>query len=188
MQLVEVQPATVAGHSVSGELDPAQPLFQLIGNLARGRLALVPGTAAHWLPLVSVDGLAALVAAAVVAPAVPERLLALDAETPNLAALLAMLSGALGKKPPSRHLPLPLLAALLKIPGLPQLMNTSAESLDFLQTARFDTGGTSAFMKSRGLKWTPIDRSMRASAAYWRSLSVRQPPSTDVRWSSRGLR
>ena len=116
MQLIEVQPATVAGHSVSGELDPAQPLSGLIGNLAHGRLAMVPGTPAHWLPLVGVDGLAALIAAAVLARTVPERLLALDAETPDLRGLLAVLAGALGRKAPSRHIPIWLLAGLLKIP------------------------------------------------------------------------
>ncbi len=168
MQLVEVQPATVAGHSVSGELDPAQPLFQLIENLARGRLAMVPGTPAHWLPLIGVDGLASLIAAAVVAPRAPERLLALDAATPNLAGLLAELAGPLGRKPPTRHIPLALLSGMLKIPGMQKLMNTSAESLHFLQVTRFDTSGTDAFMRVQGLKRAPIGDSIRASAAYWR--------------------
>lgn len=169
MQLVEVQPATVAGHSVSGELDPAQPLSQLIGNLVHGRLAMVPGTPAHWLPLVSVDGLAALIAAAVHAQTVPERLLALDAATPNLVGLLRELATALGRQPPTRHIPMPLLAGLLRIPGMAALMNTAPESLHFLQPARFDTGGTEAFMKAHGLTWAPIEDSIRASAAYWRT-------------------
>lgn len=169
IELVEVQPATVSGHSASGELDAAQPLFQLIGNLARGRLALIPGSPAHWLPLVSVDGLATLIAAAVRAPSAPRRLLALDAETPNLAELLRELAVALGRTPPARHIPMPLLAGLLKIPGMPTLMNTAAESLHFLQAARFDTTGTDEFMKAHGISWAPIVESIRASAAYWRS-------------------
>ncbi|MBQ0834032.1 MAG: NAD-dependent epimerase/dehydratase family protein [Marinobacter sp.] len=44
LDMVEVQPATVAGHSQTGELDAAQPLYQLLDNLSRGRLALVSGT------------------------------------------------------------------------------------------------------------------------------------------------
>ncbi|OGB25992.1 MAG: NAD-dependent dehydratase [Burkholderiales bacterium RIFCSPLOWO2_02_FULL_57_36] len=174
MQLIEVQPATVAGHSVSGELDPAQPLFSLIDNLAHGRFAMVPGTPAHWLPLVSVDGLAALIAAAVLAQTVPERLLALDPDTPNLAGLLAGIAAELDRKPPTRHIPIALLAGLLKIPGMPRLMNTSAESLHFLQTTRFNTSVTAAFLEAQGLKWAPMEDSVRASAAYWRSHSQAQ--------------
>lgn len=175
MQMVEVQPATVAGHSVSGELDPAQPLYQLIANLAQGRLAMVPGTPDHWLPLISVDGLAALIAAAILVQTVPQRLMALDAATPNLAGLLGMIAIELGRKPPTRHIPIPLLAGLLKIPGLPKLMNTSAESLHFLQPTRFDTSGTAAFLKAQGLKWPPIEDSIRASATYWQSQAWQQP-------------
>ncbi|HBC17853.1 MAG TPA: NAD-dependent dehydratase, partial [Alcanivorax sp.] len=67
LNLVEVQPATVAGHSRTGALDSAQPLFALLDNLARGRMAMVPGSPEHWLPLVAVDHLAALIAVAATA-------------------------------------------------------------------------------------------------------------------------
>lgn len=169
MQMVEVQPATVSGHSETGELDAAQPLYSLIENLARGRMAMVPGTPSHWLPLVSVDALAALIAAAIEAEAVPQKLLALDAETPNLAGLLGVLATALGRKAPTRHMPMPLLAGLLKVPGLAKLMNTAPESLHFLQPTRFDTSATSRFGAAQGLQPAPIEKSIRASAAYWRA-------------------
>ena len=169
IDLIEVQPATVAGHSRTGELDPAQPLLSLIDNLAHGRLAMVPGTPDHWLPLVSVDGLAALIAAAVHAQTVPQRLLALDPNSQSFGGLLAVLASGLGKRPPTRHIPIALLAGLLKIPGMSTLMNTSAESLHFLQTTRFDTRVTENFLEVHGLAWAPIGDSIRASATYWRS-------------------
>lgn len=173
IELVEVQPATVAGHSITGDLDPAQPLFQLIDNLAHGRFAMVPGSPAHWLPLVSVDGLAALIAAAVRAPVVPKRLLALDPDTPDFAGLFAVLAKALGRKAPTRHIPIPLLAALLKIPGVSKWTHSSAESLDFLQIERFDTSVTQAFLQAQGIAWPPIGDSIRASAAYWQAYKRR---------------
>lgn len=167
IDLVEVQPATVSGHSASGELDPAQPLFGLIDNLASGRLALVPGTPQHWLPLISVDALSSLIATAARADQVPPRLLALDARTPDLRALLGMLAEAIGRPAPRRHIPMPLLRGLLRIPGMPRLMNTYPESLHFLQPERFDTSITTAFRQQHRLEWPPIDGSIRTTAAYW---------------------
>lgn len=151
LELVEVQPATVAGHSHSGALDTSQPLFALLDNLARGRLAMVPGSAAHWLPLVAVDHLATLIARAATADPVPPRLLALDPTTPNLQGLLAIAADTLGRRPPQRHLPIPILAALLRLPGMPRLMNTWPEALHFIQPTRFDTGTTDAFLAQQGL-------------------------------------
>lgn len=148
---VEIQPATVAGHSRSGALDTSQPLFALLDNLARGRMAMVPGSPAHWLPLVAVDHLASLIATAAVIPSPPARLLALDPSTPNLQGLLAIAADVLGRRAPRRHLPIPLLAALLRLPGLPRLMNTWPEALHFIQPTRFDTASTDAFLDQQGL-------------------------------------
>src|SRR5690606_3242340 len=139
LDMVEVQPATVAGHSRSGALDMGQPFYQLMDNLAKGRLALVPGTPSHWLPLVAVDHLAALIARAALADQPPPRLLALDPATPTLQRMLAQLAAELNRRPPRVHVPIPILAALLKLPGLPRLMNSDPEALHFIQPTRFDT-------------------------------------------------
>lgn len=165
---VEVQPATVAGAAVSGELDPAQPLFNLIDNLARGRLALIPGGPDHWLPLVSVDHLASLIKAAIQADRPPERLLALDKETPKLKGLLGIISTTLERRAPTRHIPMWLLASLLRIPGLSAWMNTSPETLNFIQPARFDTSATEAFMNEQAIAPPPISECLRASALYYK--------------------
>ncbi|MBZ2190539.1 SDR family oxidoreductase [Alcanivorax sp. JB21] len=181
MDWVEIQPATVSGHSITGELDPAQPLFTLISNLATGRLSMIPGTPDHWLPLISVDALAATIAAATLADAVPERLLALDPDTPNLAGLLSVIAEALGRKPPKRHIPITVLRALLKVPGLPRLMNTAPESLHFLQPVRFDTTVMAHFREQQGLHWPPVVRSIVASASYWQRLAENARHKTSVR-------
>lgn len=151
LDMVEIQPATVSGHSQRGELDPQQPLYQLIANLHAGRLAMIPGSQRHWLPLVCVDGLAELIALACVDPQAPARLLALDPNTPSLGGLLQHCAAALGRKPPRHYMPIPLLRGLLRLPGLPRLMNTWPEALHFIQTTRFDTRASSDYMKQHGL-------------------------------------
>ena len=168
LDMVEVLPATLAGHSHSGDLDSAQPLYTLIDNLARGRLAMVPGSPAHWLPLISVDTLAPLLAAAAGAPTPPRRLLALDAHTPNLQGMLALLAETLGRRAPRRHLPMPVLAALLRLPGLPALMNTAPEALHFIQPVRFDTAATEHFMTASAIPLAPIAQVLHASAQHYR--------------------
>ena len=167
LDLVEVQPATVAGDSGSGQLDQQQPLYQLIDNLAQGRMAAIPGTPDHWLPLVAVDLLAQLIARAATAEATPTTLLALDPATPSLQALLAKVATALARRPPRRYLPMPVLAALLRIPGLPRLLNTWPEALHFIQTTRFDTATSEAFLAQEGLAHSPIEHVIAASSRFY---------------------
>ena len=166
LNLVEVQPATVAGHSRTGALDSAQPLFALLDNLARGRMAMVPGSPEHWLPLVAVDHLAALITVAATADSVPQRLLALDPTTPNLQGLQAIAADMLGRRAPQRHLPIPVLAALLRLPGMPRLMNTWPEALHFIQPTRFDTTDTDHFLNQQGLA-RPAMEAVIARSARW---------------------
>ncbi len=169
LDMVEVQPATVGGHSVTGALDAAQPLFALLDNLAHGRMAMVPGSRAHWLPLVAVDHLATLIALAATTDSTPPRLLALDPATPNLQGLLAIAADALGRRAPRHHLPLPVLAALLHIPGMPRLMNTWPEALHFIQPTRFDTSATEAFMQNMRLSSPPVKSVIAASARWYQA-------------------
>lgn len=164
VDMIEVQPATVAGHSQSGDLDSAQPLYTLMDNLCAGRLAMIPGTSEHWLPLVSVDQLAAIIAAACRATSPPKRLLALDPNTPNLKGLLGILANELSRTPPTRHLPMNILKVLLMIPGMQTLMNTSTETLDFIQPTRFDTAQTQLFMHEQNIDVADIDSVIRTTA------------------------
>jgi dihydroflavonol-4-reductase len=171
--LTVVHPATVCGHSRSGHILPAQPLAGLIGNLAGGLLGAIPGSTAHWLPLVSVDFLAELiVAAAFDEQQAGQEILALDVATPNLQGMLQQLARTLGVSAPHRHVPIPLLRTLLKIPGLPRLLRTDAESLDFIQTTRFDTAATQALARRHHLHWPDMTQALQATARYLAS----EPP------------
>ena len=163
LDFVEVQPATVAGNSHTGELDNSQPLYSLLDNLACGRLALVPGTRAHWLPLVAVDHLADIIRLAATADVVPEKLLALDRQTPNLQPLLAQAASHMGKRAPRGYIPMPVLAALLRIPGLSALMNTYPEALHFIQPTRFDTAATEDFLKQHQIAVPKMEKVIEMS-------------------------
>ncbi|TGG92843.1 NAD-dependent epimerase/dehydratase family protein [Natronospirillum operosum] len=171
-ELVEVQPGTVTGHSKNGELDASQPLYTLMTNLANGRLSMVPGSPSHWLPLVAVDHLAGLIAKAATADSVPSRLLALDPETPNLQGTLAIAANALNRRAPTRHIPIPALALLLRIPGLPKVLNTMPETLHFIQTTRFDTTITDRFLAEQQMPRPPIEDVIAESARYVRTRSL----------------
>ena len=162
-----IHPATLCGHSRTGHILPTQPLAGLIDNLARGRLRAIPGTPAHWLPLVCVDFLTELTRLAAFDPAMKGgELLVLDDATPSLAGLVHRLAQALALEPPHRHLPLGLLRALLRVPGTAQLLRTEPESLHFIQTHRFDTTATRAFAARHGVPWPDIGAALEATARF----------------------
>lgn len=166
-ELTIVHPATVCGHSQTGHILPAQPLAELISNLAGGKLSAIPGTPAHWLPLVTVDFLVELMLAAAFDPSqVGQQVLALDESTPSLAGILALLAEPLKRQAPRRFMPIGVLRWLLKIPGLPALLRTSPESLDFIQTTRFDTAATKALARQHQLVWPDIGQALQATARY----------------------
>jgi nucleoside-diphosphate-sugar epimerase len=166
-ELTVVHPATVCGHSRTGHILPAQPLAELIRNLAGGKLSAIPGSPEHWLPVVPVDFLVELMVAAAFDPEqAGKQLLALDARTPNLPGMLELLARPLGVRAPKRCMPISLLRVLLKIPGLPKLLNTSPESLDFIQTTRFNTSASQALALKHQLQWPDLQATLQATARY----------------------
>lgn len=166
-ELTVVHPATVCGHSRTGHILDGQPLVELIRNLAQGKLTAVPGTAEHWLPLVTVDYLVELVAACAFDPAmVGQELLTLDDQSPNLRELLVQVAQPMGLKPPRHHISLRLLKLLLSIPPVARFLNTNAEALDFIQTTRFDTTAVEQFANRHGIAKPDIRRSLQHTAMF----------------------
>lgn len=164
-----VHPATLCGHSETGELAAGQPMHELIGNLAAGRLPAVPGSREHWLPLVSVDFLTGLLAALAARPfATGTTLLALDEQTPGLATLVADLASGIDCPAPTRYLPLPLLRTLLALPCAETLLHTRRESLAFIRRERYDTTATKAFAEMAGLAWPDIRQATVRSGQWHR--------------------
>ncbi len=164
-----VHPGTLCGHSQSGHLNPSQPLYELLDNLAQGRLHGIPGSPAHWLPLISVDLLVALLASLVERPlANGSELLALDPHSPSLGELLALLAEELDVAAPSRYVPMGLLAALLRLPGAERLLHSRRESLAFIRRERYDCTPLQAELQARQLVWPDLRLALRASARHYR--------------------
>ncbi|MEX5503747.1 SDR family oxidoreductase [Pseudomonas putida] len=166
-EITVVHPATVCGHSRTGHILDAQPLVALIRNLVQGKLTAVPGTARHWLPLVTVDYLVELVAACAFDPAmVGQELLVLDDQTPNLRELLMQVAQPLGLKSPRHHIPLRLLKMLLAIPPVARFLHTEPEALDFIQTTRFDTAAVEQYANRHGIAKPDIRESLQRTAEF----------------------
>jgi nucleoside-diphosphate-sugar epimerase len=166
-EMTVVHPATVCGHSRTGHILDGQPLVALIRNLVQGKMTAVPGTAEHWLPLVTVDYLVELVAVCAFDPAmVGEELLALDDQTPNLRELLAQVAKPLGLKSPKHHISLRLLKWLLSIPPVAWFLNTKPEALDFIQTTRFNTAAVERFANRHGIVKPDIRQALQHTATF----------------------
>ena len=172
-EITVVHPATVCGHSRTGHIVDGQPLVELIRNLVQGKLTAVPGTAKHWLPLVTVDYLVELVAVCAFDPAMAgQELLALDDQTPNLRELLAQLAQPLGIKSPKYYISLRLLKLLLSIPPVARMLNTKPEALGFIQTTRFDTAAVEQFANKYGIVKPDIRQSLQHTATFVNSYCI----------------
>ncbi|PMZ75236.1 SDR family oxidoreductase [Pseudomonas sp. FW305-70] len=172
-EITVVHPATVCGHSRTGHILDGQPLVELIRNLVQGKLTAVPGTAEHWLPLVTVDYLVELVAVCAFDPAMAgQELLALDDQTPNLRELLVQVAQPLGLKSPKHYIPLRLLKLLLSIPPVARFLNTKPEALDFIQTTRFDTTAFEQFANRHGIAKPDIRQSLQHTATFVNSYCI----------------
>ena len=162
-----VHPATVCGHSESGHILEGQPLVALVRNLAQGRFKAVPGSPRHWLPLVSVDYLVAMMTCVAFDPSMANRqALALHEHTSSLQGMLEQIAKTLEVKAPRRHVPIRLLRWLLAIPGLEARFAISAESLDFIQTQRFDMSDSEQLERKYQLIHPDMARTLDKTVQY----------------------
>lgn len=162
-----VHPATVCGHSESGHILQGQPIAELIQNLVKGKLKVVPGSPRHWLPLVSVDYLVAMMTCVAFDPSMAnQQVLALYECTPNLQGVLAQLATTLKVKAPRYHVAIGLLKGLLKIPGVAARFAINAESLNFIQTQHFDMSNSKQLESKYHLTHPDMKRTLEKTAQY----------------------
>lgn len=162
---IGVHPAGLSGHSETGEIASGQPFTELVDNIRHGRMAAIPGGVDHWLPLTTVDYLAEVLAALADQPWPREKaLVVMDPDTPDLAGTIALIAGALGVTGPRRRVPMGLIHAALRLPGVERLAHTSRESLSFIRTERLDAGPTLAFADRAGVKLPSIRAAIECTA------------------------
>ncbi len=168
-----IHPATLSGHSITGELAAGQPLYDLIATVKSGRMAAIPGSRHHWLPLVTVDHLAALITRTIDDPRAKGReLLALDDNSPSLGELINLIAATAGRRRVRAHVPIGVLRFALSVPGLRRAVPTSRESLGFIRTDRFDVTALESFERSFGIVRPDIRMAVAASARAWSPTST----------------
>jgi nucleoside-diphosphate-sugar epimerase/pimeloyl-ACP methyl ester carboxylesterase len=147
-----VNPATVIGDSRTGETDQQIGIATSIEQLWEGRLAALPGNDATFLPVLTVDYLAAFMVAAAADPAAAgQAYWVLDDDTPPLADLLAHVGHHLGAKVPRLRLPIGLLTRL------PQsVTRADPETLTFLSEDRYPTASAAAFAERHRIEMPDV--------------------------------
>lgn len=143
-----VNPSSVIGDSVTGESDQHIGLATTIEQIWDGTAAALPGNESTFLPVVTVDYLAAFMAAAAVDPAAAGMAYwVLDDATPPLADLLTHVGLHLGAKVPRVRMPIGV------IKRLPQrITKADPETLTFMSADRYPTQSAIEFADRHGIQ------------------------------------
>lgn len=147
-----VHPSGVIGDARTGRTTQVTGLGETVDQLHRGALPALVGTRRTFLPLVTVDHVAAVLASVPLDPAtVGQELVVLDEGTPELPELLGRLGAHLDVPVPRALLPVGLVAALPRA-----LTGIEPEALTFLREDRYDTAATEAHLARTGLARPPL--------------------------------
>lgn len=157
-----VNPATVIGDSVTGESEQLLGIAGTIQDLWNGDLAALPGGGTTFVPVVTVDYLAAFMA---LLPTIPDSqgqsYWPLDDSTPALPVMLSMLADHLDVRAPRIRISVRLLRAL------PQwITKAHPETLSFLSSDRYPTSTATELAESHGLHHPDITASLTRWADY----------------------
>lgn len=150
--LTTLNPASVIGHSASGETTQLLGLGAMLGQLAHRRLPISPGDRRTFVPLIPVDLVASFAAAVVERPeAAGQQYWLLDEQTPALHELLRAAARQLDVRPPLLSAPVSLLR------WLPEpLLGSPRETLEFISPDRYDASSARALAAEMGLAWPSI--------------------------------
>jgi pimeloyl-ACP methyl ester carboxylesterase len=155
--LTVVNPATVIGHSVTGEAGQFIGLADMVEKLWTGRLPALAGTRRTFVPVVTVDHLVRFLAAVPEHDHEPYRAhRVLDDATPQLADLIALLARHLGVRAPRMVLPVGLVRRLPRA-----LTRVEPETLTFLSEDRYDPSSADELADAAGLGHPPVTDALR---------------------------
>ncbi|KUM29054.1 NAD-dependent epimerase [Arthrobacter sp. EpRS66] len=157
-----VNPATVIGHSATGESDQYIGLAGTVEQLWEGRASALPAGTSTFLPVLTVDYMAEFMAAVAIAPeAIGQAYWLLDDNTAPLGQLLAGATSHLGAKVPKLRLPV----RLIKV--LPSwITKADPETLHFMSGDRYPTGPAIEFANRHGIQMPDVETSVKQWADY----------------------
>lgn len=177
-----VNPATVIGDSVTGESEQHVGLAASIAQLWSGTVAALPGGASTFLPVVTVDYLAAFMAAAATDPDASGRAYwVLDDDTPPLADLLSRVGRRLGARVPRLRIPVGLVS---RLPAA--LTRVDPETLSFLSSDRYPTQDARALADRHGLRMPDAATSLDRWAEYLAARRFGEAEGDDRRYVAAG--
>lgn len=147
-----VNPSSLIGDSVTGESDQLIGLATTIEQIWQGTVAALPGNGSTFLPVVTVDYLAAFMTAAAVDPAAAGKAYwILDDATPPLADLLTHVGRHLGVNVPRLRMPIGI------IKRLPQrITKADPETLTFMSADRYPTKSAVEFAHKHGIQMPDV--------------------------------
>ena len=163
--LTVANPATVIGHSLTGESDQVLGLASSIRDLIAGRLRAIPGNATTFVPVVTIDYLTRFM---MLLPELEQTrgksYWVLDDDTPFFPELLQLIGDHHRVAIPRPRLPVPL------IKRLPQsLTRAHPETLTFLSSDRYPTGPATELARSQGLRHPDVFASLKRWSDYLES-------------------
>ncbi|MEQ4564620.1 alpha/beta fold hydrolase [Paenarthrobacter sp. CAP02] len=157
-----VNPSSLIGDSVTGESDQLIGLPTTIEQIWEGSVAALPGGETTFLPVVTVDYLAAFMTAAAVDPAAAGNAYwILDDATPPLADLLTHVGRHLGAKVPRLRLPV---GVIRRLPE--RITKADPETLTFMSSDRYPTQSAIDFADKHGIRMPDVLLSVERWADY----------------------
>lgn len=177
-----VNPASVIGDSVTGESDQQIGLADTIQQLWRGRMAALPGGDAIFLPVVTVDHLAAFMERVAVDPAAESRAYwLLDDDTPPLRDLLSTVGRHLGVPIPRLTVPV---GVIRRLPA--RVTRVDPETLSFMSSDRYPTGSADALAAAHGISTPDVRLSLHRWADHLVAHRFGDAPGGDRRFVDHG--
>lgn len=163
LPLTVVNPGVVIGDSRTGETTLFWGFADFVRELHQGKMPAVPGSARHWMPLVTVDYLAEFLARVPPrdAQALAEYFL-LDDRTPSLGSMMQVIAKELGVRGPRFHVPMPLVPMLLRIMGQAEKI----EGLTFISTDRYDVASATRAAAQAGIVLPDIELAIRKNVEF----------------------
>ncbi|TDK27995.1 NAD-dependent epimerase/dehydratase family protein [Arthrobacter crusticola] len=160
--LTTANPASVIGHSVTGESDQILGLATTVRDLIAGRLPAIPGGSRTFVPVVTVDYLARFLTLLPVDEETRGKSYwILDDETPVLPELLQLIGRHHGVRVPRLRIPVGIVKRLPRA-----ITHADPETLSFLSPDRYPTGPAKRLAEQHGLAQPDITAALTRWSDY----------------------